>query len=257
MSGCNTCNKEEGPEVNLLRCKGCLSARYCSKECQRVDWPNHKGPCRRSNPSKPGNSSRPMFTQVDPNFLEALLGDEAKGAHGPSPPKGLDEAIYYPFTRLENGTFLHDRSEKDVYKILIDSYRFRTDEYCGDGVKAPEGTIYDKRPDSLPDFKRYLELAATRKGLLPPWWTPEKQKKCEDLGMSKDEFQDLHLALEQFGVTYHYADSRFPQQLRMLAEAVYGTGVDGSTFPRRKELAEMEARRREREEREAGQAGPS
>ncbi|RSL53804.1 hypothetical protein CEP54_010219 [Fusarium duplospermum] len=190
MSGCNTCNKEEGPGVNLLR--------------------------------------RPTF-QVDPNFLEALLGEEeAKGAYGPSPPQGLDQAIAYPFTRLENGTFLHDRSEKDVYRILIDSYRFRTDEYCGGGgIKPPEGTVYAKRPDSLPAFRRYLELAATRNGLLPPWWTPEKQKECEDFGMTKGEFQDLHKALEQFGATYHYADSRFPQQLRMLAEAIYGTGLDG------------------------------
>ncbi|RMJ09814.1 hypothetical protein BHE90_011619 [Fusarium euwallaceae] len=233
------------------------SCNICHRECQRIDWPSYKGPCRETHPFTPANSPMPesimdMFLKANPGFLEGLLGDEAKGAHGPSPPSGLDQAIAYPFTVLENGTYLHDRPEKDVYRILIDSYRFRMEEYCGSGGQIPENTVYNGQDSSLPHFREYLQLAATRPGLLPSWWSPKKQRECEDFGMFESEFQDLHKALEEHGATWHYRDSRFPPQLRMLAEAVYETGINGrSSFPRRRELAQMEARRRESE---AGQA---
>ena len=31
--------------VRLQVCDGCRVARYCSRECQRVDWRRHKGQC--------------------------------------------------------------------------------------------------------------------------------------------------------------------------------------------------------------------
>ncbi|KAI8675360.1 hypothetical protein NCS57_00437100 [Fusarium keratoplasticum] len=241
MTSCNNCHRRE-PDVKLLTCRSCFSAQYCSKECQRSDWPKHRGPCRSINPVPPiPNASQSSWA----SWLQGLLGEEINGAYGPSPPKGLDSAISEPFTRLQNGTFLHDRSERDVYRILIDSFRFRLEEQCQHEGKPAKGTIYEDHDDSLPDFKRYLETAASRNNLLPPWWTPEKQRECEAFGMSGTNFQDLHMALEQFSVTCQYGDSRFPSQLRMLAEAVYGKGVGGtSSFTRRSALAQLEAERR-------------
>lgn len=32
---------------SLKLCQGCRLVRYCSKECQRRDWPVHKAFCRR------------------------------------------------------------------------------------------------------------------------------------------------------------------------------------------------------------------
>lgn len=34
-----------GASVKLLRCAGCQSAHYCNKECQSLDWKNHKKVC--------------------------------------------------------------------------------------------------------------------------------------------------------------------------------------------------------------------
>lgn len=39
---CNTCHKKN---LTLLECRMCHSAAYCSKECQKVNWPFHKQFC--------------------------------------------------------------------------------------------------------------------------------------------------------------------------------------------------------------------
>lgn len=44
---------------------------------------------------------------------------------GLSPPNGLDQPASRPFTPLDDGTWLHDRPEIDVYRLLIDAYRMR------------------------------------------------------------------------------------------------------------------------------------
>ncbi|KAF8159209.1 hypothetical protein B0H34DRAFT_655410 [Crassisporium funariophilum] len=40
-SGCEVCGK-----TDISRCVQCLSVAYCSKECQKDDWKQHKGTCR-------------------------------------------------------------------------------------------------------------------------------------------------------------------------------------------------------------------
>ncbi|KAK6988684.1 MYND-type domain-containing protein [Favolaschia claudopus] len=41
---CYKCYKEE--DVRLSRCSGCLRISYCSSECQKIDWKNHKPMCK-------------------------------------------------------------------------------------------------------------------------------------------------------------------------------------------------------------------
>ena len=38
---CRVCGANEA-----RRCAGCEQARYCSRECQQVDWPSHRKVCR-------------------------------------------------------------------------------------------------------------------------------------------------------------------------------------------------------------------
>ena len=42
--GC-PCSREKCQNVSSLTCTGCLSIRYCSKECQNEDWNEHKLTC--------------------------------------------------------------------------------------------------------------------------------------------------------------------------------------------------------------------
>jgi hypothetical protein len=41
------CNKCAQAKEHLLRCGKCFTAHYCSAECQRADWSNHKLSCSR------------------------------------------------------------------------------------------------------------------------------------------------------------------------------------------------------------------
>uniref|UniRef100_A0A8H7XK72 MYND-type domain-containing protein n=1 Tax=Psilocybe cubensis TaxID=181762 RepID=A0A8H7XK72_PSICU len=43
---CQTCFKSSNTDgVTLFKCAGCRMALYCSKECQKGNWRNHKGTC--------------------------------------------------------------------------------------------------------------------------------------------------------------------------------------------------------------------
>ena len=42
---CARCLKR-GSRTELRRCAGCKSFSYCSKDCQRSDWPSHKRLCK-------------------------------------------------------------------------------------------------------------------------------------------------------------------------------------------------------------------
>ncbi|KAJ7741459.1 hypothetical protein DFH07DRAFT_943574 [Mycena maculata] len=43
---CATCYKPEPKSPKFSRCGACQEAVYCSKECQKKDWKNHKKPCK-------------------------------------------------------------------------------------------------------------------------------------------------------------------------------------------------------------------
>jgi splicing suppressor protein 51 len=134
----------------------------------------------------------------------------------------LEQPITKPFTHLHNGTYLHDRPEIDVYRLLIDSYRMRIeDEHKFEG-NASEDNIYGGAQDSLLGFERYLGHAARCPGLLPTWWNTEKQDACKRLGMDPSQGHCLRHAVKKSDIIEHYGDSRFPTQLRLLAQTVIG-----------------------------------
>jgi len=206
---CAVCNKGP-PEVTLKHCAKCQSSsiRYCSRDCQKADWKTHKKICGKQGATDP-----------DP------AGSAADGP--PSPSKGLEKAVDKPFTRLDSGTWLYDRPEKDVYRLLIDTYRMRMEDNYVHGHENTPGSVYTGASDGLSGFRRFLQLASARPGLLPAWWNPEKKIACEKLGMDPDEWCNLRYCVEKHDVVEHYGDSLFPMQLRMFGEAVYQCGPGG------------------------------
>ncbi|KAK4209280.1 cytochrome P450 [Rhypophila decipiens] len=197
MSSCTACGKSP-PEVSLKKCAKCNVTPYCSRDCQKDDWKAHKKLCGK----------------------------------GPPP---LDTHVSNPFTRLGDGTWLHDRPEKDVFTLLIDAYRLRVDdEYKFDGIASPD-SLYSGG-DPVIGFQRFLDSVEHKTGLLPSWWTAETREECLNIGKSGDAYANVHQKVDKAGINQHYGDDKFAMQLRMFAEAVYGRGPGGTNGTAMREM---------------------
>lgn len=71
---------------------------------------------------------------------------------------------------LQNPCRLYSRPENDLYKLLIDTYRFRKQDNVtleGDRGKL---SIYAREANGWIGFDVFMRLASTD-GLLPSWWS--------------------------------------------------------------------------------------
>ncbi|KAM7187071.1 hypothetical protein V8F20_011139 [Naviculisporaceae sp. PSN 640] len=227
---CDTCNTAS---TNLKKCSRCKTASYCSRECQKSDWKSHKTTC--SSPS-------------DPQSQTGASSSSSTSAHL-SPPKGLDSGIAKPFTALQNGTWLHNRSEKDTFRLLIDVYRMRVEDMYTFGGDVDEDSIYSGNPgvDGRAGFRRYLKKVERHKNgaLLPKWWNEQKREECIAYGGPRgtDAWAKLRHAVEKSDINEHYGDPQMAMQLRMFTEAVDGRGPGGAQGDgMRQMMAMMEAR---------------
>ncbi|KEQ66684.1 uncharacterized protein M437DRAFT_81164 [Aureobasidium melanogenum CBS 110374] len=138
--------------TNLKCCAKCHNEWYCSRSCQKTHWKLHKKSCTSKDGSMPSSSS----------------------TRKPTASKNLSKTIDKPFHKLDAGTWLHDRSEKDVFKLLIDTFRLRCmDEYTFEN-KITKGTVQAGEPNSKPAFQKFLHLAESKAGVLPFWWSRDK-----------------------------------------------------------------------------------
>lgn len=90
---------------------------------------------------------------------------------------------------LTNDDYLHALPEKEAFAQLIDCFRMRMeDEYTygqnNIGIYAEENPV--------PVFKRFLDLAESRPGLLPPWWNAAKRRECETMAVDSNGYQLCH-----------------------------------------------------------------
>ncbi|RYP73610.1 hypothetical protein DL771_003498 [Monosporascus sp. 5C6A] len=192
-----------------------------------LDWKTHKKRCARNRGGNgPGGATATWSAGGSTSSAARSNSTDSTAATGGA----LEGGNPMPFTRLEKGTYLHDRPEKDTYKLLIDAYRLRLADVAKiEGVVEPDSIYASATNDPLPGFRRFLDKASATGGLLPPWWNADKQRDCEDLGMSSagGGWTSLRKKIQKGDVTDHYGDAKFPMQLRMLAEAVYGRGPGG------------------------------
>ncbi|KAG4431779.1 hypothetical protein IFR05_012736 [Cadophora sp. M221] len=203
---CATCDKIESDSgIPLKRCAQCQTTAYCSRGCQRAHWKTHKQVCATSN-TAPGASTSTSL------------------------PKGLTIAIDKPFHRLNSKTWMHNRPEEDVYKLLIDTYRFRMeDNFNLEGARNKE-SIYGGAADGRIGFVRFLGLAESKTGLLPSWWSTDKGKECIALGLGRDNgWSSLGQKVAKSGLIEHYGNPLMPMQLRLFGEQVYGRGPGGQS----------------------------
>ena len=198
---CAKCHKAP-TNVSLKRCAKCQNQWYCDRDCQKADWKLHKTFCGSSQQSnaqtkpQPTTSSNPMSNAAS-GFLKSICSDN----------------------------YLHQFSEKDAFRQLIDCYRMRVeDDYVFSG--DTRGLYNDDDP--LTDFQDFLDLAEKRSGVLPSWWSPAKRRQCEESGLGLQQWSDLSAAVEKQDIIEEYGDPTMPMKLRFLADEVYGTRVRGT-----------------------------
>jgi len=186
---CATCSNLS----NLKRCARCESISYCSTECQRKDWKSHKKTC----------SEKP-------------------------PPQALLDELTKPFHHLHTRTWLHGRPVKDVYKLLVDTFRLRQADNWNLEKQRDSDSVYSGAPNSLSGFRRFLGLAEGRKGLLPPWWSAEYREACVASGI-EEGWSSLAVRREKGEIIEHYKNGYMPMQMRLFGEQVYERGPGGQS----------------------------
>lgn len=219
---CAKCSKTTCESGNALkRCAKCKTVLYCSRACQTADWKAHKKSCGLS------------AGVVDPIVTTSPQGTFNTFSGRPVVAKGLDSTIDKPFTQLYNKTWLHNRSEKDVFRLLIDCFRLKLeDDYKFEGDVPVDSLYSGECADSRIPFREFLQTAEKRKGLLPSWWTTAegttKLNECVAFGLT-DSWANLAAAVEKGDLIHHYGDANMPMQLRMLSEQITGRGPMGQS----------------------------
>ncbi|KAJ4358294.1 uncharacterized protein N0V89_002875 [Didymosphaeria variabile] len=177
----------------------------------QADWKSHKKLC----------SQQASSSASAPNIEHAHACKQKRGDN-------LEKYISDPFTRIDKGTYLHDRPEKDVFKLLVDAFRMRkADAYKMEGKTTPD-SVYTGTASSIVPFRRFLLRVELKRGYMPSWWNSEKKKECEEFGETGGDFSDLRKKATKENVMEHYKDEKMPMQLRMFAEEALGEPAPGT-----------------------------
>jgi splicing suppressor protein 51 len=195
--------------TNPKRCAKCQNEFYCSHSCQKIHWKQHKKSC-----SNTGAAPKPTPPSSTHNFTGKT--------------KNLSTVIDKPFHKLHAGTWLHDRCETDVFKLLIDTFRLRcTDDYIFDG-KISNSTVQAGEQHSKSAFEASLRFVTeTKPAFLPPWWSTDKAEEYIAYGMNTNNRSNLYSAVTKQDLVEHYGHKDMPMQMRMLYEKITGRGPMG------------------------------
>ncbi|KAH8601931.1 hypothetical protein B0O99DRAFT_203296 [Bisporella sp. PMI_857] len=127
---------------------------------------------------------------------------------------------------------LHHRTASDVKCLLVDTFRLRVEDEMK--FKGKLLGINNNRSQCLSDFKTLLNLAESRKGLLPKWWNSSIRRDCEQFAVQEMQGQykynghpegNIYSSTTEGRIQEHYADKNMAVKLRILGQRIYGTSV--------------------------------
>jgi splicing suppressor protein 51 len=239
---CKTCGKPESPHITLKECGRCGRTGYCSRDCQKADWKEHKKVCLptcQSQPSasattgsKPPPSAVRSTPAVTATVAERVLAAPVKPSTASCDishlVSNLDVELKTPFTRLAAKWWLHRRTEKDVFTLLIDTIHLRVMEDQQLAVQTLKDVITVTRihADRML-IVRFLEKADS-KNLLPNWWSSSKQDECVWFSFGLEHFRAFPRRSDPSAKKHQKAKERdevassLLLQMRIFAEQVYG-----------------------------------
>lgn len=206
---CQKCGITPVDGNTLKKCSRCKSAFYCSRDCQKEDWKQHKKRC--NDIAQSGASSGNSNTSTQST-------------------SSLSFNVQKPFHKLHDGTWLHDRPVENVYKLLIDVYRLRLEDVYNLEGKVDRYSIYGGATDGGRNgFRQFLILVESQHRLLPTWWAPEKREDCIGYGLTGGGWSNLGEKKKKSDIVEYYGNPYMPMQLRLFGEQVYGTGPGGQS----------------------------
>ncbi|KAK6430841.1 hypothetical protein LTR95_013001 [Oleoguttula sp. CCFEE 5521] len=212
-----------------------MSARgKASDECDKcgakdsAQWSAHKRSCKIMAQAK---SAHPDPKNPLPgDEMWDLLGadfdtEESRARLQREVPTGSEIGLKErPFTALREGTFFHNLSEIETYKLLIDCLRMHQEDVRDYTGSAMTNTIHDgKSALSTVAFVHFMVEAEQAK-VLPPWWNALNNFECIRFAKSNNDFA-LTVARTGQRIQEAWGDPNMPVKLRMLAQKVYGWTV--------------------------------
>ncbi|KAJ5767030.1 uncharacterized protein N7511_004646 [Penicillium nucicola] len=220
---CAKCKQSESDTLILKKCGGCNSIWYCSKTCQKQDWDSHKDDCKATTRSQAINkAAESTAVSSETRTKEQKAAMNCITAHLKDKFAVLDVEIFFPFHALRCSSWLDSRSKKDVFKLLIDSYRLR---------------VWDDRPyvmqhlfTNVSDFGLYLRQAEKRGDLVPEWWAGDTGVECMLFASSNDDWSSAVVDISEERIMGFYPELFMPLQMRIFAEQVLGIGLSGHSF---------------------------
>lgn len=135
-----------------------------------------------------------------------------------------------PFTSLEERKWLHDRSEGDVHKLIVDTYRLRMADQHRSNDKISKANIHRgaEQAATINDFHSFIATSLgldhdrkEAKQIFPSWWTAMVQHRCYKFAEA-DEFSNICKPVTREEIQEHYKDELMPMQMRVFSEQIDG-----------------------------------
>jgi len=123
--------------------------------------------------------------------------------------------------------WFHEMVEEDGFELLINTYRLRLDDEHKYENKSRG--IYAGGPNNKPldDYREFTKLAR-KQNVLPRWWSPGWQERCERKAEGVGRCQ-LMLKLEEDMLDkYCKDDGQTTWYLRQLGVLIFGTEINTS-----------------------------
>ncbi|KAF1810952.1 hypothetical protein P152DRAFT_475015 [Eremomyces bilateralis CBS 781.70] len=164
------------------------------------------------------------LTEADAPFMsievDAPFVPTAEAPFMPTEAEAPFMPIEGPFHHILFGTWLYHRPDRDVDKLLIDTYRVQLQE---NPAGARHAGLGGNGNPSFDGFVRFLHFFENKRMMFPPFWNIKRIYDGEWLGR-KDGWTNLKRPIDVDAVNAHYGDDTMLMQMKAFGHLVSDCG---------------------------------